>query len=272
MRRREGGGLLGGGGDQGGGAAHYKMREKLLSFGDDFWIEDERGRRAYFVDGKAVRVLARQHGRGLAEMAEIAGTPLVGGPGSLKAALDLDWDDPQARTQGLVAVLGTLDALEQWLAHHPTTGDAAMDAQVQASCAAAIQVRTQDVPGEVERHELDPAVAHHQAVYGRPPHLLAADRGFHVTGQEATLQTLGVRHVVVPASGRPTIQQRAQERTRAWKRRYRWRAGIEGRIHSLRRDYGLRRRRSHGEGGLLRDVGWGILASDLRHIAQRLVA
>ena len=57
MRRREGGGLLGGGGDQGGGGPeHYKMREKLLSFGDDFWIEDDRGRRAYFVDGKAVRV------------------------------------------------------------------------------------------------------------------------------------------------------------------------------------------------------------------------
>ena len=57
MRRRDGGGLLGGGGDQGGdGPERYKMREKLLSFGDDFWIEDERGRRAYFVDGKAVRV------------------------------------------------------------------------------------------------------------------------------------------------------------------------------------------------------------------------
>jgi transposase, IS5 family len=86
-------------------------------------------------------------------------------------------------------------------------------------------------------------------------------------GQEATLQAAGVRHVVVPVSGRPTPQQRAQERTRAWKRRSRWRAGIEGRIHSLRRDYGLRRCRSHGEIGLLRDVGWGILASNLRHIA-----
>lgn len=39
-----------------GRTAHFKMREKLLSFGDDFWIEDDRGRRAYFVDGKALRV------------------------------------------------------------------------------------------------------------------------------------------------------------------------------------------------------------------------
>jgi transposase, IS5 family len=127
-------------------------------------------------------------------------------------------------------------------------------------------------PGEVERHELAPAVAHHQAVYGRAPYLVTADRGFHVAGQEATLQALGVRHVVVPTAGRASPQQRAQERQRAWTRRYRWRAGIEGRIHSLRRDYGLRRCRSHGEVGLLRDVGWGILASNLRHIAQRVVA
>lgn len=32
------------------------MREKLLSIGDDFWIEDDQGRRAYKVNGKAVRV------------------------------------------------------------------------------------------------------------------------------------------------------------------------------------------------------------------------
>ena len=32
------------------------MREKLLSIGDDHWIENDRGERAYKVDGKAVRV------------------------------------------------------------------------------------------------------------------------------------------------------------------------------------------------------------------------
>jgi uncharacterized protein YxjI len=33
----------------------FVMREKLLSIGDDFWIENARGERAYKVDGKAVR-------------------------------------------------------------------------------------------------------------------------------------------------------------------------------------------------------------------------
>jgi uncharacterized protein YxjI len=32
------------------------MREKLLSIGDDFWIENDRGERAYKVDGKAFRI------------------------------------------------------------------------------------------------------------------------------------------------------------------------------------------------------------------------
>lgn len=97
---------------------------------------------------KAVSVLARQQGRGLAEMAATVGSELrvvVGEPLSLKAALDLDWDDPQARTQGLVAVLSALDTLEQYLTRHPSTGDAVADARVQASRGAATQVRAQDI-------------------------------------------------------------------------------------------------------------------------------
>ena len=40
----------------GGTAKRYRMREKLVSFGDDFWIENERGERTYKVDGKMLRV------------------------------------------------------------------------------------------------------------------------------------------------------------------------------------------------------------------------
>src|SRR3954454_22122141 len=36
--------------------ARYQMRQRLLSIGDDYWIEDEQGRRAFRVDGKALRV------------------------------------------------------------------------------------------------------------------------------------------------------------------------------------------------------------------------
>ena len=42
--------------DDGQSDRRFRMREKLLSIGDDYWIEDEQGERAYKVDGKALRV------------------------------------------------------------------------------------------------------------------------------------------------------------------------------------------------------------------------
>jgi uncharacterized protein YxjI len=38
------------------GGERFLMREKLLSIGDDYWIENDRGERAYKVNGKALRV------------------------------------------------------------------------------------------------------------------------------------------------------------------------------------------------------------------------
>ena len=35
---------------------HYQMRQRLVSIGDDFWIETDDGERAYKVDGKALRL------------------------------------------------------------------------------------------------------------------------------------------------------------------------------------------------------------------------
>jgi uncharacterized protein YxjI len=34
----------------------YKMRERLVSIGDDYWIENEAGERKFFIDGKALRI------------------------------------------------------------------------------------------------------------------------------------------------------------------------------------------------------------------------
>jgi uncharacterized protein YxjI len=48
--------LLRRGRDEVAGGSRYCMREKLLSIGDDYWIEDEARNRAYRVDGKAVRI------------------------------------------------------------------------------------------------------------------------------------------------------------------------------------------------------------------------
>lgn len=39
-----------------GNATRYQMREKIISVGDDLWITDESNRRAFKVDGKALRL------------------------------------------------------------------------------------------------------------------------------------------------------------------------------------------------------------------------
>jgi uncharacterized protein YxjI len=49
--KRNGQSLVGGG-----TATRYRMRQKLVAFGDDFWIENEAGQRAFKVDGKMLRV------------------------------------------------------------------------------------------------------------------------------------------------------------------------------------------------------------------------
>lgn len=34
----------------------YEVRERLFAIGEDYWIEDENGHKAFLVDGKAMRV------------------------------------------------------------------------------------------------------------------------------------------------------------------------------------------------------------------------
>jgi uncharacterized protein YxjI len=38
------------------GNTRFQMRQKLVAIGDDFWIENEAGEKAFKVDGKALRV------------------------------------------------------------------------------------------------------------------------------------------------------------------------------------------------------------------------
>jgi len=95
---------------------------------------------------KAVGMLARQQGRELAAQAAEAGAPLLGGP-SLKAALDCDWDDPEARAVALEQVLATLEAVEAYV-----TAQAESPARTaaQASVAVAQQVVAQDVEARAD--------------------------------------------------------------------------------------------------------------------------
>jgi transposase len=90
---------------------------------------------------KALGMIARQQGRGLAAIGSEAGAPLLGGT-SLKAALDLDWDDPAQQAYALTTVLQTLEAIEAWLETAPAGHD---DPRVCECLATAHQIRAQDV-------------------------------------------------------------------------------------------------------------------------------
>jgi len=74
--------------------------------------------------------------------------------------------------------------------------------------------------------------------------------------------------VVLPRPGRKTPARQAHERQRWFRKGRDWRAGIEGRISGLKRRHGLRRCRYHGDEGMTRWVGWGVIAHNLRAIAQ----
>jgi IS5 family transposase len=83
--------------------------------------------------------------------------------------------------------------------------------------------------------------------------------------------TSGVQVVAIAAVDKVSVVRQAVEHSRRWKRGYRWRAGIEGRIASLRRDYGLCTYAYHGQNGMEREAGLGIIESLLRHVAQAQV-
>ena len=119
-----------------------------------------------------------------------------------------------------------------------------------------------------EQAELVPSLEHHERLFQRPPRLLAGDRGVFSPGNERYAQERGVSQVVLPQPGRVSEGRRAYEKQRWFRRGRDWRAGIEGRISGLKRRHKLDRCRYHGEAGMERWVGWGIIAHDLRVMAR----
>ena len=121
--------------------------------------------------------------------------------------------------------------------------------------------------GGRDQEHLGDALADHRRKFGRPPRLLAADRGMASAENERLAKEAGVAHVALPHVGKAPPERRAEEKGRRFREAYRFRAGIEGRIHALKRDYGLKRCRYRGERGFDRWVGWGVLAHNLAKVA-----
>jgi IS5 family transposase len=86
-----------------------------------------------------------------------------------------------------------------------------------------------------------------------------ADRGYGDAVGDNALAARGITDSVIPRKGKAHPKQH----TRAWRRRYRWRAGAEGRISALKRGYGLRRTRLKGYRGARIWTGFGVLTSNI---------
>ncbi len=113
-----------------------------------------------------------------------------------------------------------------------------------------------------EERQIPRSLDHHVKLFEHPPMLLTADRGTYSPENERYAETVGVKQVVLPKQGAKSAA-RAVHEGQAWFRRgRRWRAGIEGRIS------GLKRCRYHGDEGMERWVGWGVIAHDLRVVAR----
>ena len=111
----------------------------------------------------------------------------------------------------------------------------------------------------------------HQQIFQRPPDLYAGDRGFFSEENVDGCQQAGVSQVCIPQrGGQKTAERKALERSGAFKKGQRFRAGIEGRISVLFRGRGMKRCRAKGRERFEVLVGAAVLANNLLRIAQML--
>jgi IS5 family transposase len=123
-----------------------------------------------------------------------------------------------------------------------------------------------------EHPHLPKSIEAHRERFGKAPDLLAADRGLYSKANEQSAEKAGIRRVALPQSGRLTKKRKEYEGQRWFKRAFAFRAGVEGRISVLRRKYALERCPYHGEDGMGRWVGWGIVVHNLSKISEKQAA
>jgi IS5 family transposase len=123
-----------------------------------------------------------------------------------------------------------------------------------------------------EHPHLPESIEGHHERFGRAPELLAGDRGLYSKEGEQAAKRAGIRRVALPQSGRLTKKRKEYRGQRWFTRAFAFRAGVEGRISVLRRKYALERCLYHGEDGMGRWVGWGIMVHNLAKISEKQAA
>ena len=119
-----------------------------------------------------------------------------------------------------------------------------------------------------DQQQWKPALEGHKQIFDRAPQLAAADRGFWSMANEELAQELAVKRTVLPARGRLSKQRAARQKERWFRRGQGWRAGIEGRISTLKHQFGMLRAHYKGEVGFERYVGCCVVAQNLVAIVR----
>lgn len=111
----------------------------------------------------------------------------------------------------------------------------------------------------------------HASVFESAPRLYSSDRGFFNEENLEACRTAGVHLTCIPQSGgKRSPEREAHEKSRAFKRAQRFRAGIEGRISVLFRGRGMKRALVEGREHFELFVGAAVLANNLMVIAELL--
>jgi IS5 family transposase len=110
---------------------------------------------------------------------------------------------------------------------------------------------------------LEPGLDKHKEIFGHDPTDVAADRGFHASGQDERLHERGITHVSIPVKGNKDGRRQRTEKSAWFKGLQAWRAGGEGKISLLKRKYGLRRTKVRGTVPTEIALGWGLIAHNL---------
>lgn len=119
--------------------------------------------------------------------------------------------------------------------------------------------------------QVRPSLERHRQTFHCAPDLYAGDRGFYSAENLDECQKAGVSQVSIPQrGGQKTAERKALERSPAFKKGQRFRAGIEGRISVLFRGRGMKRCRAQGRERLEVLVGAAVLANNLLRIAEML--
>ena len=120
-----------------------------------------------------------------------------------------------------------------------------------------------------DHHHVEPSLERHKEAFGQAPEVYSADRGFFSEENVEECTQDGVKVVCIPqCGGRRTAEREAYEKSPAFKKGQRFRAGVEGRISVLFRGRGMKRCLAEGRERFELWVGAAVLANNLMKIAE----